>query len=741
MKLKKILTFAVTTAASAICGAALLSIGADAISVPSGYSYYDGAGYQNVTTLDQYLSHYGELYDTNGSFVGPSTSSIKLLANDGNASLTATQLSILAGEACSNVTIEVSSDGGSKYEIILKDKTVNFFAGGNFTNGANFLLYPETSSYGTLKLTTGNSGYLTGHPFIIHIPGDLNGTGMFRKLLNQSYVDMSDRLRIYTYDTSSGTQKEKNLKVIYSKDADYDLSLTFGNGINAYYYTKYDKIVLHLYNQSNIEAYVEQKVAALAGMTIEQATYDSSMRAYMDSVKKFVMGKFFTWDYDKNTWKTDETVYLTAADLDPLINSYFGDKDVNGNITSDAKTHLDELVRTLIVSSENEKVIENSLYSVFGWDINNRVVSELKSEIVDTIASKLVNAGATIDNYKTLAQYFLNEWATEEYQSLKKEFEDVRTILDSNGTKYTSTVGVIQDLCSLRDSLGTNPSTKRSYTLYETAQLVKNNSGLIMNRLELNGSAGSYNVTDIANVITTSQTTYTASTPNYSYNTETYVTGQSYATKSELTSYINSLNATINDLQNQINSLKNSQYSSNNSTSAYDWLKTTPYGDVDSFIEAVSERVAKKMGTPESAYDIAVRNGFKGSEQAWLNSLVGESAYEIALDNGFKGSEKAWLNSLKASNDSSSGDEKVVYVYGQKLNSASPAYSETELTLNEADAITISEPVGSTYTVADISEKSSKNPATGVAAGIIIPAAAVASLLLIKKDKRRRGRK
>lgn len=57
----------------------------------------------------------------------------------------------------------------------------------------------------------------------------------------------------------------------------------------------------------------------------------------------------------------------------------------------------------------------------------------------------------------------------------------------------------------------------------------------------------------------------------------------------------------------------------------------------------------------DSAYEIAVNNGFSGTETEWLASLVGasgsvgvdgDSAYEIAVSNGFVGSEQDWLNSL-----------------------------------------------------------------------------------------------
>ena len=55
----------------------------------------------------------------------------------------------------------------------------------------------------------------------------------------------------------------------------------------------------------------------------------------------------------------------------------------------------------------------------------------------------------------------------------------------------------------------------------------------------------------------------------------------------------------------------------------------------------------------KNAYELAVENGFVGSEIAWLASLVGAagvdglSAYEIAVNNGFIGDETAWLASLQ----------------------------------------------------------------------------------------------
>jgi hypothetical protein len=82
----------------------------------------------------------------------------------------------------------------------------------------------------------------------------------------------------------------------------------------------------------------------------------------------------------------------------------------------------------------------------------------------------------------------------------------------------------------------------------------------------------------------------------------------------------------------------------------------------------------EKGDTGDSAYALAINNGFKGTEQQWLSSLKGDkgdkgdtgakgdqgiqgiqgiqgvkgdSAYTVAVNNGFKGSETDWLASLK----------------------------------------------------------------------------------------------
>lgn len=59
--------------------------------------------------------------------------------------------------------------------------------------------------------------------------------------------------------------------------------------------------------------------------------------------------------------------------------------------------------------------------------------------------------------------------------------------------------------------------------------------------------------------------------------------------------------------------------------------------------------VGVPFGQGPSAYQVALANGFSGTEAAWLTSLhgaTGKSAYELAVDLGFSGSTSAWLASL-----------------------------------------------------------------------------------------------
>ena len=110
-------------------------------------------------------------------------------------------------------------------------------------------------------------------------------------------------------------------------------------------------------------------------------------------------------------------------------------------------------------------------------------------------------------------------------------------------------------------------------------------------------------------------------------------------------------------------------------------------------ISAYAEKISSMTGTSKgekgdsgaSAYEIAVKNGFVGTEVEWLESLKGEkgetgangingedgvdgaSAYQIALNNGFIGTEEEWLASLK-------GDTGEQGIQGKTGSSGASAY-------------------------------------------------------------------
>lgn len=51
-----------------------------------------------------------------------------------------------------------------------------------------------------------------------------------------------------------------------------------------------------------------------------------------------------------------------------------------------------------------------------------------------------------------------------------------------------------------------------------------------------------------------------------------------------------------------------------------------------------------------SAYQLAVKNGYEGTEEQWVTGIrgvAGKSAYEVAKDGGFTGTQAEWLASLK----------------------------------------------------------------------------------------------
>lgn len=89
----------------------------------------------------------------------------------------------------------------------------------------------------------------------------------------------------------------------------------------------------------------------------------------------------------------------------------------------------------------------------------------------------------------------------------------------------------------------------------------------------------------------------------------------------------------------------------------------------------------------KSAYQIAVDNGFKGTEAEWLASLKGEdgasvyrgySSYELAVQNGYEGTLLEWLESLKGETGKA-GDNVVATATSKAISSVVSIQATFEL--------------------------------------------------------------
>jgi hypothetical protein len=74
---------------------------------------------------------------------------------------------------------------------------------------------------------------------------------------------------------------------------------------------------------------------------------------------------------------------------------------------------------------------------------------------------------------------------------------------------------------------------------------------------------------------------------------------------------------------------------------------------MDDFLRGRDGRDGRQGDAGESAYKLACRFGYQGTEIQWLRGLQGkdgangESAYRTAVRNGFVGGESDWLACLK----------------------------------------------------------------------------------------------
>lgn len=78
--------------------------------------------------------------------------------------------------------------------------------------------------------------------------------------------------------------------------------------------------------------------------------------------------------------------------------------------------------------------------------------------------------------------------------------------------------------------------------------------------------------------------------------------------------------------------------------------------------------ISNDNNNSKSAYEIAVENGFEGTEEEWIISLINsnssKSAYQLAVENGFEGTEEEWLISLITSHTNGLSAYQIAVKYG-----------------------------------------------------------------------------
>ena len=88
-----------------------------------------------------------------------------------------------------------------------------------------------------------------------------------------------------------------------------------------------------------------------------------------------------------------------------------------------------------------------------------------------------------------------------------------------------------------------------------------------------------------------------------------------------------------------------------------DLCKVTKYGSNETPVKVTANVLEGLKGKDgKSAYEIAVKHGYTGTEEEWAKGLTpnggaggganGKSAYELAVENGYQGSVQEWLKSL-----------------------------------------------------------------------------------------------
>jgi len=524
------------------------------------------------------------------------------------------------------------------------------------------------------------------------------------------------RKEIYTAfgDTTTEYQAGALMDYVWEKivkDASSEINNRIGNitASPAKYDTAYMVSVMQDLINFNIDNWASTELASLKTLTDEAIKQYPGM-SLVDIIKKLIAANnpdvynmikselesalgFTESQYNAQSVKTyiDKASDSILTTVSQKLSDYTTTTDMESAIRAETADYLanklDDLIRAYLESPSNYDIIESAVYNAFDENIPETHARKITDYILDHIISEAVLTAQfypTSDRYRqidTMLKLYLDGWTDEQLSELETQVNELKGTVEGNTADISDLNTQLENILALI------------------------NSGILKGEKGDQGIPG----TDGTN-------------------------GQ-------------------------------------NGQSFSEWAVQN-YGSVEGFIASIVSQVMRNVRDGASAYEIAVKNGYRGTEQEWLNSLAGASAYDIAVRNGFRGSEADWLESLRGEDgidgvdgrdgkDGKDGrdgqDGQIVYMNGYSPNNSyvlngsdysDPDDAEEIYILNDGEAVaSVTQGANSANrtpnAVAGATDSNSRpvNPSTGVAAGIIIPAAAIGSVLLIKKDKRKRGRK
>ena len=428
--------------------------------------------------------------------------------------------------------------------------------------------------------------------------------------------------------------------------------------------------------------------------------------------------------------------YVTPSQISSAVSAYFSES-----------RNIAQYISVLLNCEKVKDQINGKILERFGFDLSEANIGLIRGSLTAPIYQKAVNdvigTGVSVSGIASFIEHFLADWINSETELLAKEFDELDKKAAASGNSLT-----IKEKTDILSAGSTSASGGITYSSYPAP----------------------------------------------------------------------------------VQSAQSSQSTQTNSGALgfEDWVKVN-YGSVENFIDMLAGYAAAKVERGKSAYEIAVDNGFVGSEQQWLESLKGKDGELLYVTGSgsntptlFFSAESVEDNDYISLSDTSGGGNEEEVVLANLGDDEEPeeqpeAQVSEDPEPDDAQANIAEEPpedpeqpqtpeeesgtsqpetqtqaaelpgetpfgpyiennditvppvntpptvdagniptagntqaptAGDTKAAQQISDKGSPaipqrkvNPTTGVAAGVVIPVAAVCSMLLLKKDKRRRGRR